>query len=167
MTAQTVAAEATETETETTFPAPAEVRQRREELGVSRSALAELTGLSLSRLWAAEQDGKVVSDEHRTLIRAALTHVAEHGLPAHLVKTANTKEKTPRAPAVTRAVLAERLAQVSGLLDEAVAAKTLKEVRALVEQARTAALGTPTPSEEPEFTPVDQTGTDDAEPVQG
>lgn len=48
------------------------IRRRREELGLSRRELAELTGLPISRIWANEHTGDNISDEDRAQIVDAL-----------------------------------------------------------------------------------------------
>lgn len=131
--------------------APSQVRQQRAALSLSRNQLAELTGLSLSRCWAAETEGKDVTDEHRRVIAAALQRVRLHGLPEHLRKTNQaTGSAGHKKSAITRQVLADRLVEVCGLLDEAAAVKTLREVRELVDRARLACLGQAEPSQTPE-----------------
>lgn len=129
------ATEATDATPGTTRPTPTELRQRRESLHVSRVALAELTGLPTSRCWAAEQDDKTVTDEHIALICAALDNVATNGLPPHLrPKQAAPKVSKPKPP--TRADLIARLEQAGTILESAQSVKSVKDLRALIEQAQ-------------------------------
>lgn len=119
---------------------PAAIRTARETLKCSRSALSELTGLPTSRIWAAEQDDKTISDEHYAVIVAALENVKNNGLPAHLQPKQGAPKKAKTAgPTALEVELAQRLFNVRELLDGALAAKTLKDIRAIVEQARTIA----------------------------
>lgn len=107
------------------------LRHRRERLLVSRPALAELTGLSLSRLWAAEKAGKTVTQEHLALIVAALDGVEKNGLPEHLrPRTAADANSGP-----TRAQLLERLWSTRDLLAAATNQKTVKELRETIDAA--------------------------------
>jgi transcriptional regulator with XRE-family HTH domain len=118
---------------------PAKIRGRRESLDVSRIALAELTGLPTSRIWAAEQDGKEVSEEHITIICAALDGVEKNGLPDHLRPKQRAATRTPTS----------RLKQVAALLDEALRTRTAKEMRAVIEQAQAVIVGEPETQPEP------------------
>lgn len=102
---------------------PTEIRRWREELDCSRAVLQEMTGLSGSRVWAAEQLTKEITDEHYQLIVAALTNVKENGIPEHL----RTK-KAGKAPVIPR----ERIAEALELLKTSDDLKTLKEVRAVI-----------------------------------
>ena len=125
------AAETTETPTEQKIErgmSPAEIRRTREELSISRAAMAELTGISLSRIWASEQDDKTISDEHYAFIVGALARVREHGLPEHLQLKQSRKTNA--------SIPLDRLSELANLLTTAKDAKTLKDVKAAVEQAQ-------------------------------
>ncbi|HZN70554.1 MAG TPA: helix-turn-helix domain-containing protein [Micromonosporaceae bacterium] len=114
------------------------VREQRDALGLSRAVLTELTGLTPAKIWRAEQ-GRA-SQEEAQVLAAALESVATNGLPEHL--QARTRGAGEGAGRVSRAVLVNRLQVVRTLLAEAAAARTLREVRALLEQAEAAAAGT-------------------------
>lgn len=114
------------------------VRERRDALLVSRAVLAELTGLTQAVIWRCE-DGRPKAEE-MAKITAALDTVERDGLPEHLRRP--VKVERVKTPVISKAQLAERLAKVTALLDEAAKAKTVKEIRALVEQAQVAAAGT-------------------------
>lgn len=107
---------------------PADIRRTREELLISRNAMAELTGISISRIWASEQDDKEISDEHYALIIGALARVREHGLPEHL----QPKQTKKTAPVVT----IEQLRELNELLATGLDLKTAREVKTVIEQAR-------------------------------
>lgn len=128
---------------------PAAMRGRRESLEISRTALAELTGLPVSRIWACEQDDKDVSEEHLTIVRAALDNVEKNGLPDHL--------RPKQRPAGSTRTPTARLKQVAALLDEALRAKTAKEMKAVIEQAQAVIVG--------ESMQVTQTETGDVSPA--
>jgi transcriptional regulator with XRE-family HTH domain len=113
------------------------LRDRCKTLGVTRAALAELTGLTPAKCWRIEQ-GRPRDDE-LTLVIQALDTVERDGLPEHL------RRKTPKAKAAR--VSNETIERVRDLLDKARDAKTLKDVRALVEEARLALAETPTTDE--------------------
>jgi hypothetical protein len=132
------------TEPEVKRPNPAAVRQWRESLEVSRVALADMTGLPLSRIWAAEQPDKTVTDEHRALIIGALDGVEKNGLPEKYQRPkaeAQAKASKPKQP--TKAALEERLRLVVETLATTAEKKTLKELREVIEQASRFASGWP------------------------
>lgn len=52
------------------------LRRRREELGLSRRQVAEMTELPVSRIWASEQPG-LATEEVRAIIVAALNQHVE------------------------------------------------------------------------------------------
>lgn len=117
------------------------IRNRREALGLSRSALGSLTGLSGSRSWAVEQEAGVrVTQATYAQVAAALDKLERDGLPEHLRKTA--RHPVPRAMQVTRADLQRRLVGVTELLHEALQAKTMRDTKAAVERARALITGT-------------------------
>jgi hypothetical protein len=120
----------------------AAVRLRREGPGLSRTALAELTGLSGSRIWASEAPGKALTAEHMQSIRDALAQVEEHGVPEQYKKKPSGFAAKGTGP--TKTELEARLKTVLALLDQARPAKTLGASRAVVEQA--IAAGAPGPS---------------------
>lgn len=122
-------------QTTATTPDPMAQRHRRERLNVSRPALAELTGLSLSRVWAAEQPGKVVTDEHRALLVAALDNIEKNGLPEHL----RPRERAARAD--SKQELLDRLQSIADVLAGTTDMKSLKDVREAIEVARRTATG--------------------------
>lgn len=103
---------------------------RREGLRVSREVLSKITGISTSRIWASEQSSKIVQDEILATLDAALDKIAAEGIPAEFAKPAKST-----ANQVTKADLQARVDQVAHLLDLAAECKTLKEIKALVEQA--------------------------------
>ncbi|MEU2986230.1 helix-turn-helix transcriptional regulator [Micromonospora aurantiaca] len=115
------------------------VRERREALLVSRVALAELTGFTPAVIWRCE-DGRPKAEE-MAKITEALDTVEKDGLPEHLRKTRIAVPHEPKAKIPSKVELIQRLARVTHLLDEALAAKTAKEMRALVEQAQVAGTG--------------------------
>jgi transcriptional regulator with XRE-family HTH domain len=143
----------TATATEVTGGAPtptathdaAALRRRRESLDVSRRALAGLTGLPLSRVWAAEQPDRQVSPEHLALIVAQLDQVQVNGLPADLRPrlAAATTNGVVRGVTCASAAglearleeLARRLGALTQVLGAARDAKTVKDVRPLIERA--------------------------------
>lgn len=131
--------------------------QRREALKISRVTLADMTGLSLSRIWASEQAGKVVIDEHRGLIAAALESVEKNGLPAKYVKAkAEPKAKASQPKQATKAELLAQLTDLTSRMERVVQIaqasaelKSLKDLRATIEEMRRAASGDP--NGEPSF----------------
>ncbi len=125
---------------------PTQVRELRDTLGVSRTALSQLTGLSLSRVWASEQEGKDVADEHRAAVTAALREIEKSGPPDHL-KPKEKPAKVAKPKPATRTELVARLSGIALLLDEATHAKSSKEIRALVDQARALADAGPAPAD--------------------
>lgn len=139
--------------TETTTPEATEtrsilgVRERREALLVSRTALADLTGFTPAVIWRCE-DGRPKPEE-MAKITEALDTVEKDGLPEHLQRTRVAVPREPKTKIPAKVELLQRLARVTHLLDEAVAAKTAKEMRALVEQAQVAAAGTEVEAEQP------------------
>lgn len=139
---------------------PAALRRRRESLGVSRNALAGLSALPLSRVWAAEQADKEVSGEHLALLARCLDDVQANGLPEDL---------RPRRAAGGGAA-ARRLHGVTEILGEARTAKTLRDVRALVERALAVASGEADPAgnagDGPAFELVPEAATDAAPAAQ-
>lgn len=122
------------------------VRERREALLVSRAVLAELTGFTPAVIWRCE-DGRPKAEE-MAKITEVLDGVEKNGLPEHLRKTRVAVPREPKTKIPAKVELLQRLARVTHLLDEAVAAKTAKEMRALVEQAQVAAAGTEVESTE-------------------
>ncbi len=111
--------------------------------GLTRPALMDLTGTNGSAVWRA-QNGKIHPDEVTTF-ESVLDKIESGEIPAP-----ERKERVPAgtsAPRITRAVLAERLRQVTVLLGEIRSVKKLTEARALAEQALTVVRdGTATPS---------------------
>lgn len=106
--------------------------ERRIQLGLSRAVLGKLTELTSPQIWRIE-DGRPHGDEF-AVVTAALDNVEKNGLPEHL-------RRTPAASNGSRpsqAELTNRIKTASALLDETVAAKTIRELRALIEQARAA-----------------------------
>lgn len=137
-----------------TQPDPLAIRQRREKLEVSRSVLVDVTGLPLSRVWAAETPGKDVTAEHLALITGALDEIEANGLPEKYQK-AKAAVSALKHTQPTRAELAERLAKVYETLLTASDKKTIKELRDVIEEARRFASGEP--NGEPAFQVVEAT----------
>lgn len=77
---------------------PSAIRSFREGLSVSRALVSKETGLSGSVVWRAEQEGKTVSDDQRTLIIDFLTRIDRDGKP----QTTSTRIPRPRISAGTR-----------------------------------------------------------------
>lgn len=75
-------AQVAETETAETTVKPNNVEARRKQLGVSRAALAQLTGITEAKIWRVER-GRDQGTE-LTTITAALDEVEKNGLPEHL-----------------------------------------------------------------------------------
>ncbi|MBQ1042358.1 helix-turn-helix domain-containing protein [Micromonospora sp. C72] len=122
------------------------VRERRDALGVSRTALAQLTGFTPAVIWRCE-DGRPKIEE-MAKITEVLDGVEKDGLPEHLRRPVKVeRERKPAAPA--KAILVARLAKVGVLLEEAMAAKTVKETKALIEQAQVIVAGNEVPADEP------------------
>jgi len=120
---------------------PRQFREWREQLNVSRSVLGAITGISQSRIWANEQDGKEVSDEHRAELVKALENIEKNGLPAEFARPAK-KEKTP-STMQTKAQLIARIEHIDSVLAEAAEAKTIAQLRTLIESARLACIHGP------------------------
>lgn len=106
---------------------PEEFRKIREGLELSRVIVAKATDTTESLIWRAERTdgkGKRLSPEEHDKIVAFLVKCRDHGVPQEYRRTARTfKHVTKRA-------------QTIALLDEALAAKTLKEAKELITQAR-------------------------------
>ncbi len=77
---------------------PTAIRSFREGLSVSRALVSKETGLSGSVVWRAEQEGKSVSDDQRTMIIDFLTRIDRDGKP----QTTSTRTVTPRRSTGTR-----------------------------------------------------------------
>lgn len=77
---------------------PTAIRSFREGLSVSRALISKETGLSGSVVWRAEQEGKSVSDDQRTMIIDFLTRIDRDGKP----QTTSTRTVTPRRSTGTR-----------------------------------------------------------------
>lgn len=110
---------------ELAVPDAAKLREFREGLSVSRAVASTLSGLTASAVWRIE-NGKNASDEERSILWATLQRIDRDGLaegirPRRKVSGADTQLKT-----------------ISALLDEALALKTLREVKAVIEQAQAA-----------------------------
>jgi transcriptional regulator with XRE-family HTH domain len=110
-----------------------QIRRRRTALGLSRSALGSVTGLSGSRMWAVEQeDGVRVVQSTYAHVLARLDELEKNGLPEHLKATVRPHASAPRA---SRSELLARLGRVAVHINEALGAKTLKETKTAVERA--------------------------------
>lgn len=118
--------------TETATDADNRIRTRREELGLGRSGLAELTGLTPAKLWRAEM-GRPTGDELEAL-NAMLERLERDGLPPEM--TPRRKPGEPKVRRRTRAELETMLADVCGLVAEAGDVKTARDLRAVLGKIR-------------------------------
>lgn len=119
---QLAPAEQVETQPEATIEI--NVRERRDALSVSRAVLEELTGISRAAIWRCEEGrGK---QEELQVIAAALDNVEQNGLPEHLRR----ERKGGRRSEAT-----QRLDSVKALVEQALGAKTRRDVDDLLRQA--------------------------------
>ncbi|MEE6260981.1 hypothetical protein [Plantactinospora sonchi] len=114
------------------------VLQRRKELGVSRAALAALSGLTAAKVWRCE-DGRPLAEELLAL-EEALSRVERDGLPEQM-RPRRAKKKPVRA--AEHAALIQRLQRVETLLGQAIDAKTRKDVNDLLAEAQLVISGEP------------------------
>lgn len=104
---------------------PDQLRDRRTGLQLSREMLATFAGISPSRVWASEQDNKIVSDEHYAAIVTALEKV--EALPL--------AERNPKAAAPakhTRDELRVRIANARTALGAVGGTRSITEIRHIV-----------------------------------
>lgn len=110
--------------TELEWWTPERFRKTREELGLSRESVKKATGLTLAAIWRAEQPGKkIVSEEHDKIV-TFLQRCQTEGVPAEYQRE--------RVSSAARS----KTKQVADLLDEALAAKTLKDAKDAVQRAK-------------------------------
>lgn len=102
-------------DTSSTFSEPADLRRRREELGVSRRAVHEATGLSNSVVWRSESEkAKKISNDEWAKIDALYAKWSKEGVPAEYAKPV----KTAKVAAHSGADQAEASRQLAALYQE-------------------------------------------------
>lgn len=109
------------------------IRERREALGLGRSGLAELTGLTSAKIWRIE-GGRPNGDELQ-VVNAMLDNLETNGLPEHMQP--RRKPTEPKVRRRTRADLEMMVAHVNALIVESHGLKTARELKDAIERIRT------------------------------